>query len=55
MSDNPNISNDVRIDLSGLTLGDLPEDGDSSLLRALRRFLSAGDEADVIAEWNEGT
>lgn len=53
MSDESNISNDILIYLSGLALGDLPEEGDSSLFRALRRFLAAGAEVDVIAEWNE--
>ena len=53
MSDESKISSDVLIGLAGLALGDLPKNGDSSLVRALRRFLAAGDEADVIAEWNQ--
>jgi FXSXX-COOH protein len=54
MSDESSIARDVLIDVSGLSLADLPGNGDSGLLRALRRFLSAGDEAGVIAEWNQG-
>jgi FXSXX-COOH protein len=53
MSDESSIARDVLIDVSGLSLADLPGNGDTSLLRALRRFLSAGDEAGVIAEWNQ--
>jgi hypothetical protein len=55
VSDESNNASDVLIDLSGLSLADLPESADSRLVRALRRFLAADDEADVIAEWNEGT
>jgi hypothetical protein len=51
MSDESIILSDVLIDLSDLSLDDLPKYGDSSLIRALRRFLAVGDEADVIAEW----
>jgi hypothetical protein len=51
MSDESVIVSDALIDVSGLSLDDLPEYGDSSLIRALRRFLTVGDEADVIAEW----
>jgi FXSXX-COOH protein len=54
MSDESNIARDVLIDVSGLSLADLPGNGDSSLLRALRRYLAPDDEADVIAEWNQG-
>jgi FXSXX-COOH protein len=53
MADESSIASDVLIDVSDLSLADLPENGDSSLLRALRRVLAAGDEADVIAEWNQ--
>jgi hypothetical protein len=53
MSDESNISSDVLIGLAGLSLGDLPENGDSSLVRALRRFLAADDEVGVVAEWNQ--
>lgn len=53
MSDESNMSSDVLINLVGLALEDLPENGDSSLVRALRRFLAAADEDDVIAEWNQ--
>ena len=51
MSDESGIVQDVLIDVSGLSLADLSEIADSCLVRALRRFLSAGDEGDVIAEW----
>lgn len=54
MFDEPIIASDVLIDLSGLSLADLPEHGDSCLLRALRRILDARDESSVIAEWNNG-
>jgi hypothetical protein len=51
MSDESAIVQDVLIDVSGLSLDDLSEFADSCLVRALRRFLAAGDESDVIAEW----
>jgi hypothetical protein len=51
MSDETIIANDVLIDLSGLSLDDLPEFPGSRLLGALRRILSAPDESDVVAEW----
>jgi hypothetical protein len=54
MFNEASIANDVLIDLSGLAHADLSEYGDSNLVRALRRFLAAGKEADVIADWNEG-
>jgi FXSXX-COOH protein len=52
MSDKPNVASDVLLDLPGLSLADLSERGDSVLIRALRRFLAADDEADVVAQWN---
>jgi FXSXX-COOH protein len=54
MSNEAGIASDVFIDLSGVSLSDLPEYGDSRLLRALRRRLADDNEANVIAEWNEG-
>lgn len=54
MSNEASNASDVPIDLSGRSLSDLSEYGDSNLLRALRRFLAADNEANVIAEWNEG-
>jgi FXSXX-COOH protein len=54
MSNEASIADDVLIDLSGVSLSDLPEYGDSHLLRAIRRRLAADNEANVIAEWNEG-
>jgi hypothetical protein len=54
MSNEAGSASDVPIDLSGWSLSDLSEYGDSNLLRALRRFLAADNEASVIAEWNEG-
>jgi hypothetical protein len=51
MSGESAIVQDVLIDASGLSLDDLSEFGDSCLVRALRRFLAAGDESDVVAEW----
>jgi len=43
MSDESNMSSDVLIGLVGLALEDLPENGNSSLVCALRRFLAAAD------------
>ena len=54
MSNESSIASDVLIDLSEVSLSALPECGDSNLLRALRRRLAADNEANVIAEWNEG-
>lgn len=54
MSNEAGNASDVPIDLSGRSLSDLSEYGDSHLLRALRRFLAADNEASVVAEWNEG-
>jgi hypothetical protein len=51
MSGESAIAQDVLIDASGLSPDDLSEFADSCLVRALRRFLAAGDESDVIAEW----
>ncbi len=52
MSDDPGDTEGGIIDLSGLTLRDLDEWGDSSLLRELRRVLGPNlDDHDAVAGW----
>ena len=53
MSDDPNDAQDGLVDLTGLSLRDLDELGESSLSRELRQALGANpDETDAIAGFN---
>jgi hypothetical protein len=51
MSDESATERNVLIDVSGLSVDDLGEFANSSLMRAVRRILVADDESDVIAAW----